>query len=386
MASERKPSYKVVYEFQDITEDVSSDVIEITYEDITDGSSNEITVKLDDFDKKWKNEWLVNTGARIGLQIGYEGEDMLDCGDFGIDEIHYDGFPDTVELKCLSIGEDNELRQERTIVYEDQTIRQIIEKVADRNNMTVAATPLYAGDQLTLQFEQRVLNMVIGRAVQDRETDIGFLQRITSSYGMSFVFGKDQEDDAGNVLKYLHVFTRITLETIDPVSTISYPNEPNTLELTGQDSQDDSIGIQIKSYELKNKAQNSVKEVEVVYHDPFTQELYEYKVDYDALPPAGKINPLQKELNSFLRKKTSWTKVENKQQAEIAAAAMLYDIISSQVEGTMNTEGSNLLIAGSSVAVEGLGRLSGTYAISSSFHRINRRGGYTTRITVKMIA
>ena len=188
----------------------------------------------------------------------------------------------------------------------------------------------------------------------------------------------------------MHIFARVTLETVDPTSRISYPVVPNAFNsdsnTSAQVEEEASAGIiRLSSYNLKNEAVNSIKEVQVVYHDPFTEELYEYHVDYDALPPSGKINPLQKNLNAFLRKENTYERVENEQQAEIMGVAKLYDIISSQVQGSMSMEGSPSLVAGTTFLVEGIGKLSGKYAITGSMHKINRSSGYTTEVDVKMV-
>ena len=381
MASERKPIFKVTYNATDITEDISDDVESIRYEDEVDGTANEIVIVVDDMSGKWKNSWMVNIGATLEVEIGFESDNMLDCGSFGIDEIQFKGEPDKVEIRALSVGEANSLRDVQSYVYENQTIRQIIEQIADRNDMNVSMGALYAKDALTTAHEKRVLNMVIGRAVQDRESDGQFLHRITSRYGLSYVFGTSQEE---GVERVLHVFVRMTIDTLDPVAKLAYPEVRNPSE-TEEKAETDAGVIILKSYDLKSKASSNVNEVEVNYHDPQTQELYQFAVDYDALPPAGKINPLQSDLNSFQRKEAEYMRVENKQQAEIIGIAKLYDIISDKVTGDMTMEGDPMLIAGNSFTVEGIGLLSGQYTIKKSTHDIKRKSGWITSLEVKMI-
>lgn len=402
MATVRKPIYKVTYNAQDITEDISADVISIKYDDETDGTVNEIAIVVDDMDKKWKNEWLVNTGAKIGLQIGYDSDDMLDCGDYGVDEVHYKGQPDTVELKCLSIGEDHDIRRKRSHVYEKQTILQIVQAIAARNGMIVVqdlfiVDAIEGGSVLDAiqnkAYEDRVVNMVIGRIVQDRESDAGFLYRLTKLYGLSFIFGKDKVDALRNVEgKYLHLFVEMFLSSLAPVASVTHLDFPDQNAIPETVVVIDAIDedpIELKSYDLKNKAQSGVAAISGVtvnYHDPFTDELFEFSVDYDQLPPAGKINPLQQDLNTFLRKEAAeWERIENEQQAEIIAKAKLYEVVSTQVEGRLDTEGSPLLIAGNSITVGGIGRLSGKYTITKSSHTIKRKGGWTTTLEVKMV-
>jgi len=389
----RSPYYKVTYNSVDITEDISKDVQSIVYTDAAQGEANEVIIVVDDLTGKWKNEWLVNTGVKISLEIGYSQNELLDCGDFEVDEIHYKGQPDTVEIKCLSIGESNSLREEDSHAFENQTVREIAQYIADKNGMTLFPTPEYTGDQLSLQWEKRVLDMKISRVTQDRESDIGFLNRITKKYGLSFVFGKEfftqsNESNAFETKKHIYIYVDITLETVDPVHEAFYSSSSdeesinNSLE---EGVEDENKNVRIKSYKLKNLSKNTISEVQLVYHDAFTNELYQYHVDYDSLPPAGKVNPLQQDMNSFLRKEKEYTEVENKQQAEIAAKAKLYAAISNQITGSMDMEGLPSMVSGTSLTVDGLGKLSGKYYVTKSKHKINRSKGYATSIEVKML-
>ncbi len=394
MATVRKPIFKVIYETTDITEDISSDIVSIRYTDETDGTANEIAITVDDMDHKWKNEWIVNVGARISLQIGYDSDDMLDCGDFGVDEVHYKGQPDTVELKCLSVGQEHDIWVERSHVYESQTILQIIEQIASRNGLDVTRDSFIFSvieDESVLStledsaYERKVLNILINRIVQDRESDLAFMKRLTSLYGVSFMFGKNKFNPNNEIIgKYLHIWVNMFLSTPETVLKVAYP------EFLGQ-TRDDIVDqetydeIELKSYDLKNKAQNNVDSITMNYQDPYSLELYEIAVGFEDLPPAARVAPLEHEAEAFPRLGAEWARVENRGQAEVIAAAKLYDIISSQVEGRIDTEGSPLLIAGNSFSVSGIGKLSGKYSITKSSHTIKRNSGWTVSLDVKMV-
>jgi phage protein D len=378
----RQPYYEVTYNAVDITEEISEDVIKISYEDAAAGESNECRILLDDMSGKWKNEWLSNVGAKINLKIGYSNDNLLDCGEFEIDEIHYKGQPDMVELRCLSIGESNSWREPDSKIFTNQTIRQIAQYMADKNQVTLRETVEYTADQLMLQWEKRVLSMTIERVVQDRETDIGFLNRICKKWGISFVLTPSA----------LQVYCDVSYESYAPVlnAKIYYSNdsfdEREGIVIINGEVVEVIDGIELKSYDIKNCSEKTISSVEVRYHDPFTNELYQYEVDYDSLPPGGKINPLQQDMNSFLRKEKEYVKVENKQQAEIAAAASLYRKISEQMEGDMNMEGAPTVVAGVAMEVVGIGKLSGIWYVSKTYHTITRKAGYTTRAEVKFLS
>jgi len=381
MATVRAPYFKVVYESVDITEEISKDVVEITYSDSTENEAAELVIVVDDMFSKWKNEWIVNTGVKIQCEIGWSKDTMLDCGTFEVDEIHYSGDYGkgaTVEIRCLAISENSTWRQELSYIYTNQTFQEIIQQIAARNNVTYQGVAKYTVEQETLVWEQKVLKMRVNRLVQDRESDIGFLNRVMSVYGFSFIMGTE----------FLHGMLNITYQTSVPSSSRLYysealPEDDGYVTIDGRQIPLYEVEL-LKSYQLKNCAKNTISAVELKYHDPFTNELYQVSVDYDSLPPGGKVNPLQREMNSFLRKESEYAYIENKQQAEIIAKAKLFKAISKQIEGDMELEGQPSVVSGTAIEVSGIGKLSGRYFVNRSRHRISR-AGYVTNIQVNML-
>jgi len=99
-----KPTFKLEYNKKDITKDVSNYVVNIEYTDFEHGQSDEISITFEDSEKLWQNAWIPSKGDSLRLFIGYEGEKLLNCGLFEIDEIEFETPPDTLIVKAIATG------------------------------------------------------------------------------------------------------------------------------------------------------------------------------------------------------------------------------------------------------------------------------------------
>ncbi len=415
MANVRQPYFEVIYNQVDITADISRSITDITYSDSSGGEMNEIVVSVDDFDGKWKNEWLITIGATLQVKIGYSADEILDCGIFSIDEVTYKGEPSKVEIRGLSLSFDNSWRDKKSHIFNDSTIREIAQYVAEENGYKLAADNQIEGTlargfgglrALDSSERNRVLSIRLKKVVRDRETGIAFLNRIASKFGMSFVFYDvsrkvdtvpeivegttirrfaPQVDKIDKML-YLHVdyeFEQLSAIT-SAIWTEVVPE--GFLELNSGVASE-KIEVPLKSYSLKNSATNDIDQVEVVYHDPVNNSNEKVVVSKSDLPDKAQVSPLYAQF-TFDRqpiKRTIYEYYENKQQAEIIAAAELYRTTSEQVTGSVDVEGAISLVAGTALQIENVGRLSGRYFVKKTTHKISRGSGYTTSADVKFL-
>ena len=100
--SVRTPQWVLIFDGVDITTDVSHMVLAISYVDRLGEASGEVEIELEDHAKRWQGPWYPGLGHILGLQIGYRGEQLLDCGSFQVDELEFDGPPDVMRLRCLA--------------------------------------------------------------------------------------------------------------------------------------------------------------------------------------------------------------------------------------------------------------------------------------------
>ena len=378
MAVVKSPYFKVIYEGNDVTKDLSESVISINYSDAVEGESDELKINLHDFNGNWKNEWRSNNGDTISVQIGYSEDDLLDCGSFEIDKVKYKGQPDTVELTALAIGVNNTLREDKSRPFENQTIRQIAKAIADENGLTLisyfpvvqAALAQTIGESLSAN---KILDMNILRAVQNRESDLAFLNRIGNKFGISF-------NVRGNQMYFFLVYD---LDSVTATHNVSYYE---ITDIQNEAEANRETAIHMKSYDLADFAEKVVAGVDVRYQNPISGEAFIFKLNNDTSYAQYMIDAITKDvLARALRRLKVYETVENDQQAEAVASARLYKSVSRQVMGTVEMEGTTGVVAGTAFNIDGLGWLNGRYFVEKSNHSISRSSGYTTRVTVKFL-
>ena len=407
MSDVRRPLYKIVYNGRDITEDISDDALSIAYEDAEGGESDEIRILIDDMFGKWKDEWRPHRGDTIDLSIGYAGEGLSDLGRFEIDEVHFRGQPDVVEFRALSVGIDNTLWTVNSKAWDNATIYEVASEIAGKNTLTLIYN-LSGPSSLTASTDLRtnaILQLRHRRFYQDRETDLGFLNRIANRYGIRFSV-------KGQYLTYILVYDLHSIPPItDLVSSELYQPFFGRFEQSFESSFidrtiDDIIERprpELKSYDLRDCVDKDAQGVDVKNFDPYAQTGYIYRLnagdELESLLAQLLPNYTQavrnivgvrskrgtEELFKVQRRIQVYEEVENLKQAEVMAMARLYEAGTSTVEGSVEFEGTPVVQAGTNIQIRGLRWLDGKYHVTKSFHRIDRNSGYTTRAEVRMV-
>lgn len=328
-------TYKVLYNNHNITDDVSQYCTSVNYIDKTEKEADEISIELEDSDQRWQNEWYPEKGASLNVEI-IQGQKVLKCGVFDLDEINLNGSKsggDTVTLKGLAAGIKKKLRTKNNFAHERKTLREIANTVAAANG-------------LTLQGDGDILNAILDRATQWRETDLAFLNRIGQVYGALFSI-------RGTALIFTSIYE---VEKNDAVKSVDKS--------------------QLTEYDITDKSFTTFKEARIRYHHPTQKKVITYT--------AKETNPstdLTKEDTLEIH-----TKAENKGQAELIAKAALHRANSLQQGGNVRLPGNVLYVAGNSIELTGLGELSGKYHITQSEHTVTKSGGYDCDLEIKRTA
>jgi len=326
------PKFTVLYNNKNITADISKHMLSLTYNDKTEGESDEIEIEVEDVDLKWQNSWYPEKGAKLTVTI-----ESLKCGVFEIDEIQLSGPPDVVTIRGMATGIVNSLRTKKSDAHESKTLKQIAEKVASKNNLTIQGV---------------IPDITFGRITQNKETDLAFLKRISREYGVLFAVRE-------NIITFTSIYD---------------------IEKRGNSFAVDKS--EISTYSLKDKADGMIKNASVKSksakkNEPVVADLdfFKYMRDqgYFATPPVSKDFGV------------THTKAENKQQAEAKAKAIMHLSASNQMEGDIEMKGTTLAIAGNNFQLTGLGKLSGKYHIKSSSHKIDKSSGYTVSLEIKRL-
>ena len=318
-----KPIFKIEYNQKDITTDVSNQVLNIEYTDFEHGQSDEITITFEDTQKLWQGSWIPSKGDSLRVFIGYEGEKLLNCGLFEIDEIEFATPPDVLTVKALATGITKALRQNNSVAYENKTLKQIASEIAQKHSLTLVG---------------EIEDVRVERITQNQERDLTFLKKLAEQYGYIFKIAE------GNLVFY------------------------KTEKLTGADAAKILYRTDLSRISLSEKTSKNYKSVTVSYHNPKTGK---------------KITATAKNENCV---KGDTLKInercENKQQALLKAKAALAKG-NNTIEGSIDLVGNPNLIAGLNVELKDLGYFSGKYHITQTRHFIDRTSGYGTSLEVK---
>lgn len=318
-----KPIFKIEYNQKDITTDVSNQVLNIEYTDFEHGQSDEITITFEDTQKLWQGSWIPSKGDSLRVFIGYEGEKLLNCGLFEIDEIEFATPPDILTVKALATGITKALRQNNSVAYENKTLKQIASEIAQKHSLTLVG---------------EIEDVRVERITQNQERDLTFLKKLAEQYGYIFKIAE------GNLVFY------------------------KTEKLTGADAAKILYRTDLSRITLTEKTSKNYKSVTVSYHNPKTGK----KITATAKNEKGVKGDTLK-INE---------RCENKQQALLKAKAALAKG-NNTIEGSIDLIGNPNLIAGLNVELKDLGYFSGKYHITQTRHFIDRTSGYGTSLEVK---
>jgi uncharacterized protein len=346
MEAIKQPQFQVVYGSKDITKDISKSLISLTYNDAEEGETDDVSFEVEDTDGLWRDAWYPSKGDTIELSIGYDGV-LMNCGKFVVDEIALQGAPDTVTIRGLAAATNSPLRTKRSTAHEKQTLKQIAQKIADKNGLLV---------------QGEIANIQIERVTQNRESDLGFLARIAKEYGYLF-----------SVRDKSLIFTSIYgIESGQPVLDIDRTD--------------------LIRYRVTDKSVKTFKAATVKYREPKTNAVVTAtvnagdKIDLVGAAAAG--------VTAGIGGANTTTsddvmeidlKAENKQQATTKAQAALHRANTDGQDGNFVVYGEPLFVAGNNFMLTGMGKLSGKWHISKSSHSISRGGGYITSLEAKRI-
>ena len=362
--------FRVTYNSKDISADISKYLLGIAYKDATEGEADELTLKLENVDAYWENEWYPEKGAKLSCEIGYEA--LMNCGEFELDEIEIASMPDTVSLRAISAPITGKLRTKKNYGHENTTLKKIVETIAAANG-------------LTLQGEVGEISFT--RLTQHMENDLSFLNRLAGQFGYYFsVRGK------------LLVFTRM-FDLMNAASVYSIDRE----DCISYSIKDKSAKVFRKAnvkYTPASKNTAVVKSVELVAKTNADGIIYD-TIQLPGLPvfapsfPTSNI-PIEGEetfTDSGMDMSVGATgddleineRSENEDQSEAMGGAALLKNNTNQQEATVKVTGNPLLVAGSNIQFTGVGKLTGKYHIVSSEHDISKDSGYTTTLNMKRV-
>jgi hypothetical protein len=156
----------------------------LTYVDVASGSSDSLSVELNDPDRKWIGAWFPQKGDKLKPTIlteSWESDGKIGkfaCGTFAVDDFSFRGGPIVLSLDALALPADSSFKTTaRSVTYEATTLKNIGQTVAGR-----------AG--ISLYFEGK--NASIEKVEQSNQTDCEFYKKLVEQYGLAMKIYNDK--------------------------------------------------------------------------------------------------------------------------------------------------------------------------------------------------
>jgi len=166
----KKPIFIIKYENEDITADIADHIVSIIYTDRQHGNSDDIEITLIDEENLWRSDLFPKQGDVIHLELGFEDEELLDCGGFEVDAPSFNLFDPLVTLKAVSTSIKKSLKENNVTAYTNKTLKQIIDEIAGKHDLNVI------GNIENLKFKRKTQN----------STDLEYLRKLAEEYGYIF--------------------------------------------------------------------------------------------------------------------------------------------------------------------------------------------------------
>lgn len=338
----RKCEVLVKYDDKDISTDLQPYLKGVSYTDNLSGEADDLQLTLEDKEGLWQSTWFPDRGATLDVSvklINWQGidEQTVRLGLFEIDEITSQGVPSEVQVKAVSVPDDNSLRgKERTRSWEKAELKKIASDIA-------------TGAELALVYDVEDYNPTIDRAEQTEQSDLSFLYKLCADHGLALKICNKQ----------VVIFDEAKYETADAVMVLLKPGVITTSKLTKVDK--------LKSYSLRSKIRDIYKACHVKYQGGKKKAKIETTFT-DPNKTKGKTLEVNEQVKSIA-------------EAERLAKKKLREKNCEEFTGSFSFLGNPELLAAVNVQLEGYGAFDGKYIITKATHDISN--GYTTNIDVR---
>lgn len=340
----RRISVIIKYNNKDISVDISKYLKSISYTDNLSGEADDLQITLEDKAGLWQSTWIPEKGALLDvmLQQKYwqtlsELPQSLRLGLFEIDEITSSGYPSEVQIKAVSVPDNNTLRgTERSRSWEKAKLQVIANDIASAAGMSL--------------FWDTEENPVLDRAEQTEQSDLSFLYAICKDKGLALKIS-DKKIIIFDEAKYEAEKAKITI--VKPGTV--YKKESGMKYLF--------VGT---GYSLRTKIRDIYAACRVSYQQGSSKSNIE--ATYTAAGKKGKTLQVNEQ-------------VESVAEALNLAKKRLREKNKDEVTGSLNMLGNFVLLSGVTVNLLGFGAFDDKYLITRASHDIG--SGYTTNIDVR---
>lgn len=332
----------------DITGSIFPYLLSVTYIDNEENEADDLTIKLQDRDSLWLEDWLneaIQSAAAAKLKIKVTlirenwqkngTEEPLPCGSFELCNVDASGPPSVITIKGTSLPFSGQMRQmKKSKAWESYNLSGIANELAGSNGMScmyeASSDPFYK------------------RVEQSRTSDIDFLIGLCNDAGISL-----KSTDGMIVL-----FDQKEYESRPHVLTIRRGN-----------------GVYTRWQLLAGAADAQYSSCRVSYTDPKTGRCIEGIAKTDDYNEDAKTN---QQLELHMR-------VSDAGEAKALAEKNLRLRNKLNRTASFTLPGNPYLVAGVTVLLQQWGGWDGKYIVRKAEHKVTSSGGYTTKIELRRV-
>ena len=368
----RKSDACLFFDGVDITKDMRKYLLSVSYTDNADGETDDLQIRIQDREELWSESWLMkaldaaslpgSSSVRLTyetdkekraeikkkeevrksnfrmqafiIQYNWNGDgkdEVLDCGEFFLDEIAGTGAPNCITLKGSSAPYRATLRQSPVSKH--------------WQNIRLGDIAKYIAKKSGLQLMNLLENdPIIDISDQNKESDAAYLSRLCKKFNVNLKFTN----------------TAIVLY-VGEAKTNTKP-----LEISKKD---------IKLYEFRvGKASREYDSCTVSYVTPKGAKYKgtSYVLDYDP----------EREENLHL---DLTIKCSSSYEARQLALYQLARHNRYAVTGSITLPGTQRIVGGVKIKLKDFGLWNGLWAVSSANHTVDGTGGYVTKAELRKV-
>lgn len=159
-----KPVFKIIANHQqDITPKVNDRLLSLNITDKAGIEYDDFEIELDDRDNKID---FPNRDVVLDISLGYDANDLFFMGSYKVDEVEIKSPPQSMIIRGKPASMTGSLKNERRCAFENKPFNEIVQIIAERNNLT----PLCE------------ITDIVKRIDQINESDMHFIQRLANEH------------------------------------------------------------------------------------------------------------------------------------------------------------------------------------------------------------
>ena len=183
MSEARRAVPSLSFNGTNVTTKLEKYLEKLSYTDIASGTSDSLSIELQNIEMKWLADWFPTKGSKISGSISFKNWDKefvnlsLNLGTFVLDEVKFSGGPLMLTMGAVAIPANQSFKsRERTKTWKKVTIKKIAQGIAKRYKLSLS----YSAP-----------NVSISSIEQSKKSDSAFLSELCDKYGIAMkVFNK----------------------------------------------------------------------------------------------------------------------------------------------------------------------------------------------------